>query len=67
MIDLIHSSVTTDFAVAWGNSIKSIGQSFRPCEKLNASTVGRRITEYNTALNELTEKLVQYIHGGEEA
>ena len=67
MIDLIHSSVTTDFAVAWGNSIKNIGQSFRPCEKLNASTVGRRITEYTTALNELTGKLVLYVHGGEEA
>ena len=67
MIDMIHGSVTTDFAVAWGNSIKGIGQTFRPCEILNAGTIGRRITEYNTALNELTGKLVLYIHGGEEA
>ena len=67
MIDLIHGSVTTDFAVAWGNSIKSIGQTFRPCEILNSGTIGRRITEYNTALTELTDKLVMYIHGGEEA
>ena len=67
MIDLIHGSVTTDFAVAWGNSIKSIGQTFRPCEILNSGTIGRRITEYNTALTELTDKLVMYIHGGAEA
>ena len=67
MIDMIHNSVTTDFAVAWGNSIKGVGQSFRSCEILNAGTVGRRIAEYTTALNELTGKLVLYIHGGEEA
>ena len=67
MIDLIHGSVTTDFAVAWGNSIKSIGQTFRPCEVLNASIIGRRISEYTTALNELTGKLIQYVHGGEDA
>ena len=67
MIDLIHNSVTTDFAVAWGNSIKSIGQTFRPCEVLNSGTIGRRIGEYTTALNELTGKLVLYVNGGEEA
>ena len=66
MIDLIHNSVTTDFAVAWGGSINGIGHSFRTGEKLNSGTVNRRIGEYTTALNTLTEKLALYVDSGAE-
>ena len=66
MIDLLHNSITTDFGIAWGNSIKNIPHAFRDCEVLNAGTIGRRATEWQTALNELTEKLVMYVNGGAE-
>lgn len=56
MIDLIHASVTTDFGVAWGNSIKELGYFFRP-PKASTVTIGRRVVEWQKALNELTDHL----------
>ena len=67
MIDLLHSSITTDFGIAWGNSLKNIPHVFRDCEVLNAGTIGRRVTEWQNALTELAGKLELYIHGGAEA
>ena len=66
MIDLLHSSITTDFGIAWGNSLKNIPHVFRDCEVLNAGTIGRRVTEWQNALTELAGKLELYIHGGAE-
>lgn len=54
MIDLMHSSVTVDFGVAWGNSVKDMGHFFRTLENASATTIGRRVTEWQKALDELT-------------
>ncbi len=67
MIDLIHDNVTTDFAVAWGNSINGISQIFRDCTPFTGATIARDKTRWEGSLKTLTESLEQYATGGEEA
>ena len=57
MIDLIHSNVTTDFAIAWGSSINDIGWIFRECKLITNKTVTRDRTKWNTSIESLSLKL----------
>ena len=57
MIDLIHSNVTTDFAIAWGASINNIGHIYRDCKLITNKTVTRDRTKWNTSIEELSLKL----------
>ena len=65
MIDLIHDNVTTDFAIAWGESINNIGQIYRSAGKITNKTINRDRTKWEQSLTKLTEALNQYASGGE--
>ena len=67
MIDLIHDNVTTDFAVAWGNSIGGISQIFRSGNLLTLNNLKRDAQKWTTQLEELTTELSKYADGGEDA
>lgn len=67
MVDLIHSNITTDFAVAWGASIDNLSQIFRSCSKITNSTIKRDVEKWKEALNELGLKLLEHKDGGAEA
>ena len=63
MIDLIHSNVTTDFAIAWGASINGIGQIYRNTQKITNKTINRDRTKWDTSLKTLTESLDKIASG----
>ena len=64
MIDLIHSNITTDFVVAWGNSIDNIIHIYRNCEKITNKTIKRQVSNWETSLKELGELLIKHKDGG---
>jgi hypothetical protein len=63
MIDLIHSNVTTDFAIAWGASINGIGQIYRNTQKITNKTINRDRTKWDNSLKSLTESLDKLANG----
>lgn len=67
MVDLIHSNISTDFALAWGNSIHNIGWSFRQCAKISGSSIKREIPKWEEAIKTLGESLIKHKDGGVEA
>ena len=67
MIDLIHESVTTDFAIAWGNSIGNIPWLFRSGDALTLNNLKRQATAWQTAMDTLTGELAKYVNRGEDA
>ena len=67
MIDLIHSNVTTDFAIAWGASINNISQIYRATQKITNKTVQRSASQWKDSLKKLTESLDQYATADPEA
>ncbi len=64
MIDLIHSNITTDFAVAWGGSIDNISQIFRNCQKITNADIKREISKWESAIETLCESLLKHKDGG---
>ena len=60
MIDLIHSTITSDFAAAWSNSLGEIAHFFRDNTKnlksIN-STISRTLPAWNTKLEKLLADL----------
>ncbi|MBQ7828474.1 MAG: hypothetical protein IJX47_06985 [Clostridia bacterium] len=64
MIDLIHSNITTDFAVAWGGSIDNIVHIFRQCQKITNGTIKRDINGWKEQIAELGESLLKHKDGG---
>ncbi|MBQ8289172.1 MAG: hypothetical protein IJX76_10510 [Clostridia bacterium] len=67
MIDLIHSNITTDFAVAWGASIDNIVHIFRQCKKITNSDIKRDIKNWEGLIETLGESLLKHKDGGAEA
>ncbi len=57
MIDLIRSTATTDFAIAWGTSIDGITSIFRECKPLSENTIERRLTAWENKLAQLIGEL----------
>lgn len=57
MIDLIHSSVNTDFAAAWSQSIENIVHAYRSLTKLDSTYFVRNKPKWIAALATLTESL----------
>ena len=66
MIDLLHSSITTDFGIAWGESIDNIPHVFRSCDVLTQNVIKRKVDGYISSLEQLTADLELYVHGGED-
>ncbi|MBQ7354009.1 MAG: hypothetical protein IJW62_00650 [Clostridia bacterium] len=64
MVDLIHSNITTDFAVAWGGSIDNIVHIYRACEKITNKTIKRQVTNWESSLDELGKLLIKHKDGG---
>lgn len=64
MIDLIHSNITTDFALAYGNSLNSIGWIYRTAGKITNSTINRDRKTWETSLASLITNLEKYVNGG---
>ena len=60
MIDLIHSTITTDFAAAWSNSLNEIAHFFRDNTKglksVN-STMSKMVPAWSARLEQLLEEL----------
>ena len=60
MIDIIHRTITTDFAAAWSNSLSEIAHFFRDNTKLLKnvnSTLSRSMNVWNTKLEQLLDQL----------
>ncbi len=64
MVDLIHSNITTDFVVAWGNSINNIIHIYRDCEKITNKTIKRQVATWESSLAELAANLLKHKDGG---